>query len=181
MNTILLVEDEPELRALLGLALRRNGYHVIEADSGVTGFELARRHCPDLILSDIDMAGGDGLTLLRAIRRDPELKTRQVVLMTGTTDLVTARNGMEAGADDFLVKPISLQELLSCVKARFTRASVRWRVEGQLPPAQVHSSMPYRDADDRWSSNPPRPDENEFGYKNHRGGTWYPDEAGKEI
>ncbi len=63
---------------------------------------MARQHLPDLILSDIDMPGGDGESLLRDIRRDPELKSRQFVLMSGRPDLVTPLKRIEEGADDFL-------------------------------------------------------------------------------
>jgi two-component system sensor histidine kinase/response regulator len=141
MKTILLVDDDQQVRTMFGLALRRSGYHVIEADSGLAGLAMARQHLPDLILSDINMPGGDGSTLLRDIRRDPELRSRQVVLMTGRPDLVTPRKGMEEGADDFLVKPVSLEALLSCVEARFSRASISWRVEDQML-AQLRSSVP---------------------------------------
>src|SRR5476651_1007809 len=141
MKTILLVDDDVQLRNMFGLALRRSGYYVIEADSGITGLAMARQHLPDLILSDINMPGGDGSTLLHEIRRDPELRSKQVVLMTGRPDLVTPRKGMEEGADDFLVKPVSLSALLSCVEARFSRASISWRVEDQML-AQLRSSVP---------------------------------------
>src|ERR1700675_2796947 len=124
MKTILLVDDDQPLRAVLSLALRRNGYRVIEADSDFAGLDMAGRHLPDLILSDIDMPGGDGASLLRDIRRDSELKTRQVVLMTGTAELLTPGKGLEDEADASLVKPISLQQLLSCVKTQFSRDSV---------------------------------------------------------
>ena len=141
MKTILLIDDDQQVRAMFGLALRKNGYHVIEADSGVSGLAMARQHLPDLILSDIHMPGGDGSTLLLNIRRDPELKSKQVVLITGRPDLVTPRKGMEEGADDFLVKPVTLKTLLSCVDARFSRASISWRVEDQML-AQLRSSVP---------------------------------------
>jgi signal transduction histidine kinase len=75
------------------------------------------------------MPGGDGSTLLRDIRSDPALNPKQVVLMTGRPDMVTQRRGMEEGADDFLVKPVGVKELIACVAARFRRASVSWRVE----------------------------------------------------
>jgi CheY-like chemotaxis protein len=100
MKTILLIDDDEQVRTTFGLALRQNGYHVLEADAGPTGLALARQHLPDLILSDIQMPGGDGATLLRDIRRDPELRARQVVLMTGKPEQVTPRKGMEEGADD---------------------------------------------------------------------------------
>jgi signal transduction histidine kinase len=141
MKTILLIDDEQQLRRALCQALVRGGYNVIEADSGTTGLELARKHLPDLILSDIHMPGGDGSTLLRDIRRDPELKSKQVVLMTGRPDLITPRKGMEDGADDFLVKPVSLEALLRCVEARFNRASISWRVEDKKL-AQLLSTVP---------------------------------------
>jgi signal transduction histidine kinase len=141
MKTILLVDDDLQVRAMFGLALRRNGYHVIEAGSGAAGLLMARQHLPDMILTDIHMPGGDGSTLLHEIRHDPALRSKQVVLMTGRPDLVTPRKGMEEGADDFLVKPVSLEALRSCVDARFSRASISWRVEDQML-AQLRSAVP---------------------------------------
>jgi signal transduction histidine kinase len=132
MKIILLIDDSAMLRMTFGKALREAGYNVIEADSGVEGLALARQHLPDLILSDIQMPGGDGTTLLREIRQDPVLKARQLVLMTGRPDIVTPRKGMEDGADDFLVKPVNLDALLKCVESRLKRASVSWRVEDEM-------------------------------------------------
>ena len=119
MKTILIVDDEPPVRSLYGLVLRKNGYHVIEADSEGVALDMARNHLPDLILSDIFILESDGVSLLRQIRGDPKLMSRQFVLMTGSPDLVMSLKGIE-GADDFLVKPISLQVLLSCIKKRLS-------------------------------------------------------------
>jgi two-component system sensor histidine kinase/response regulator len=141
MRTILLVDDDQQLRTMLALTLRKIGYRVLEAASGVAGLSMAQQHLPDLILSDIHMPGGDGSTLLHQIRRDPELRSKQVVLMTGRPDLVTPRKGMEDGADDFLVKPVNIRALESCLEARFSRASISWRVEDQML-AQLRSSVP---------------------------------------
>jgi two-component system, sensor histidine kinase and response regulator len=132
MKSILLIDDDEQVRRIFGLALRKAGYHVIEAENGATGLEMARLHLPDLILTDVHMPGGDGSTLLRDIRCDPALNSKQVVLMTGRPDLVTPRRGMEEGADDFLVKPVGVKELVNCIAARFRRASVSWRVEDQM-------------------------------------------------
>jgi CheY-like chemotaxis protein len=82
MNTILLVDDDQQVREFLGLALRRSGYYVIEADSGVAALPIARHRRPDLIVSDIDMPGGDGASLLREIRLDPELRIRKEISVT---------------------------------------------------------------------------------------------------
>jgi signal transduction histidine kinase len=141
MKTILVVDDDQQLRGMFTTVLTRKGYHVIEAASGQAALGLARQHLPDLILSDIHMPGGDGSTLLRDLRHDPELRSKQIVLMTGRPDLITPRKGMEEGADDFLIKPVDLKALLNCVEARLKRASINWRVEDQLL-AKVRTLVP---------------------------------------
>jgi signal transduction histidine kinase len=132
MKTILLLDDDESILSVFSMALRHHGYRVIEASSGDEGIELAKQHLPDLILSDISMPGKDGQAVLQTIRQHPELSTTQVVLMTGQTHLVTLRKGMELGADDFLVKPVSLGDLLRCVEARLERAQIHWRVEDRM-------------------------------------------------
>jgi signal transduction histidine kinase len=129
MKIILLVDDDEQIRFTFGMALRARGYRVLECDNGPAGLEMAKKTLPDLILTDINMPGGGGRDLLHHIRQDPELCARQVVLMTGRPEEVTPRMGMAEGADDFLVKPIRLEALLSCVEARLSRAEIHWRVE----------------------------------------------------
>ncbi len=146
MKTILLLDDDENILSTFSMALRHHGYRVIEATSGDAGFELAQQHLPDLILSDISMPGKDGQAVLKMIREHPELSTKQVVLMTGQTHLVTLRKGMELGADDFLVKPVSLGDLLRCVEARMERAQIHWRVEDRLLAklrSTLQSSLPH--------------------------------------
>jgi len=146
MNTILLVDDDEVILSTFGLALRNAGYRVFEARTGMAALETAKEQLPDLIISDIAMPGGDGEALLHHIRQNPDLCHKQVVLMTGVSDPRTSRRGMEAGADDFLLKPISLEALLSCVQARLNRARVNWRVEdlmlSQLRDS-LHSNLPH--------------------------------------
>src|ERR1700677_4365903 len=101
MKTILLIDDDENIRSTFSLALRHHDYRVIEAGSGTEGLQLARKHLPDLILSDISMPGMGGQDVLKSIRETPELSGKQVVLMTGQTHLVTPRKGMALGADDF--------------------------------------------------------------------------------
>ncbi len=141
MKTVLLIDDDPQIRIVYGLVLRSNGYRVVEADSGVAGLAMAQQHLPDLILTDINMPGGDGSTLLRDLRSDPKLRSKQIVLITGRPDLVSPRKGMDDGADDFLVKPLTQAALLSCVEARLNRASVNWRVEDETL-AQLRTTIP---------------------------------------
>lgn len=142
MQTILLIDDDAAIRTIFGLSLRKHGYHVIEASSGYDGYALARQQRPDLILTDISMPEGNGQSVLHYIRHDPELRSRQVVLMTGRPDTFTARTGMEAGADDFLQKPFTQEALLRCVEARLQRAKIYDYVEKErkvsLPPNLSH-------------------------------------------
>ena len=129
MQTILLIDDDANILKVFGFALRKHGYHVVEADSGLAGLEAAKKYLPDLILTDVNMPGGDGRALLYHIRQNPELCAKQVILMTGRPDQLAPRTGMEDGADDFLVKPFSMEALLACVEARLRRAEIHWRVE----------------------------------------------------
>ena len=131
MKLILLIDDNEQIRISFGVALRAKGYRVIEADSGTSGLALAREHLPDMILTDFNMPGGNGQELLHHIRADPELCSKQVVLMTGRPDLISPRKAMEDGADDFLIKPVRREALLACVEARFNRGDIHWRVENR--------------------------------------------------
>jgi signal transduction histidine kinase len=146
MKKILLIDDDKLVRDTFGLALRRNGYHVTEAESAATGLALARQHHPDLILSDIYMPGVDGTALLRDIRKDPELKSRQVVLMTSHGTMINPRKAMDEGADDFLEKPVTLPALLRCMEARFQRLSPHWRFGDEMLvrlQAALKSRLPH--------------------------------------
>lgn len=145
-KSILLVDDDPEVLGIFGTALRLEGYRVYEADNGDTCLEMARTHVPDLIVTDINMPGTDGRTVLQALREDPTLGSTQIVLMTGNTTAFDSRAGMELGADDFLSKPFTFEELSRCVSARLRRAHVHWRVENRLIAdlrASLRSTLPH--------------------------------------
>lgn len=146
MKTVLLIDDDEDILSSFSLALEHHGLRVLTAESGDEGIALARQYLPDLIISDINMPGKDGLSVLQALRADPPLATRQIVLMTGNTSAVTPRTGMNLGADDFLVKPISMEELFRCVDARLARAGVNWRVEDRVVSelrATLTSTLPH--------------------------------------
>jgi len=145
-KSILLIDDDPEILGTLGLALRNEGYRVFEADSGDEGLKLAREHVPDLIVTDINMPGTDGRTVLQALREDATLGATQVVLMTGHIETFTSRASMDLGADDFLEKPFTYEAFSRCVSARLRRAHVHWRVENRLIAdlrANLRSTLPH--------------------------------------
>ena len=146
MHTILLIDDDANIRTVFGTVLRDQGYRVLEADSGESGYAIAREQIPDLILTDIAMPHGDGEQLLKNIRSNPDLSDKQVVLMTGELQRTNTRKGMEQGADDFLPKPVTVEALTKCISARLHRAHLRADVEdrmlGELR-SSLHSTVPY--------------------------------------
>ncbi len=114
MTKLLLVEDDQTLRETLVYNLTHEGYQVIEASTGVDALNLAREHKPDLVLLDIMLPELDGLTVCRALRR--ELDT-PIVLLTARSGEVDRIVGLDSGADDYIVKPFSVGELLARLRA----------------------------------------------------------------
>lgn len=129
LKKILIIDDDVHLAATLALGLEAHGFQTLVAHDAAAGWKLAHAHLPDLILSDIDMPGKDGRRLLQDLRADAELSDRQFVLMTGKQTFGNQRTAMDLGADDFLLKPFSLTDLLHCVEARFKRADLSRRLD----------------------------------------------------
>jgi signal transduction histidine kinase len=145
LKTILIVDDDIHLATSLALGLEANGYRTLHAGDATVGWKLAHAHLPDLILSDIDMPGKDGRRLLQEMRADPELSDRQFVLMTGKSTFGNQRTAMDLGADDFLLKPFSLAELLRCVAARLQRATLSRRLDDSAVDrlrSQLRATLP---------------------------------------
>lgn len=123
-HRILLVDDEPDILEFVGYNLRRAGHEVFTAADGEQALELARTHRPHLILLDVMMPRLDGLATCRALRADPALTDTMIVFLSALgrqeEDLLS---GYEAGADDYIAKPIQLKVLLSRVEAILRRIS----------------------------------------------------------
>ncbi len=113
---ILVVEDRPEIRLLVAMAVKPWGHTLIEADSSETGLAAIRLHRPDLILLDVMMPGEiNGFGICRIVKQDPELRDTPVVMMTALAQASDIEEGMAAGADDYIVKPFSLVALRSII------------------------------------------------------------------
>ena len=110
---ILIVDDESGARAALEFLLRREGFEVRDAADGASAIQECAAFRPDLILLDIMMPGMDGFEVCRHIKATPETRLTPVVLITGLSDTEDRIMGINAGADDFLSKPIDLNELLA--------------------------------------------------------------------
>lgn len=120
---ILLVEDEEKLVANLADKLRAEGYDVVTARDGDSGWEMARRDSFDLIVLDIMLPGLDGLSLCRMIRNDSESADVPIIMLTARGTEVDKIVGLESGADDYIVKPFGLGEFLARVRVQMRRPS----------------------------------------------------------
>ena len=139
VGTILLVEDEPVTRTSMAARLTRLGHRVLEAGNGRVALEVARRERPDLIILDWMMPEMDGPTFCEAVRRDPLLKSSHILLMTTYDQPAQIAEGLARGADDFLSKAASKQEITARVLAGLrTSRLVR---ELETTGAQLASSM----------------------------------------
>ncbi|MGC3973847.1 MAG: response regulator [Nitrospira sp.] len=126
---ILLVDDDEITRTGMAGRLKRLGYRVIEAGDGTTGLTAIRVHRPDLVILDWMMPGMDGPSVCEAIRADPELKSSQVVLMTAHDRPEQIAEGLSRGADDFLSKAASKQEVLARMQASLRSSALVREIE----------------------------------------------------
>ena len=118
---ILVIEDESRMRANLVTILRMEGFEALDAPDGAAGVDAAKRLLPDLILCDISMPRMDGHAVLSALRGEPATARIPFIFLTARGDKVDVRSGMNLGADDYLVKPVEIDELLSAIQARLER------------------------------------------------------------
>ncbi len=120
MPKILIVEDEATVRDTLAAHLRAEGFEAITADDGAAGLQLAREQLPDLVILDLMLPELDGLSLCRMLRRDSNVP---IIMLTARGTEMDRITGLETGADDYVVKPFSLGELLARVRAQLRRAA----------------------------------------------------------
>ena len=116
---ILIVDDEANLRNLVGSYLRAEGFEVLEATDGDAAVDQVRSRQPDLVILDVMMPGTDGIEALREIRRFSDV---YVIMLTARAEEADKLIGLSVGADDYLTKPFSPRELLARVKAVLRRA-----------------------------------------------------------
>ncbi|GAA0968685.1 response regulator transcription factor [Actinocorallia libanotica] len=134
---ILVVDDEPAVRQALSSSLIFEGYRVDEASDGVEALERAEKLRPDLIVLDVLMPRMDGLTACRRLRT---LGERTPVLMLTARDMVGDRvTGLDAGADDYLVKPFELDELLARIRALLRRGAY----SAEAPPREPDELLEF--------------------------------------
>ncbi len=122
MRTILIIEDDPEIRGSLKDLLTFEKFNVFEAANGALGAELAYKHLPDIILCDVLMPVMDGFEVLSELRKETNTALIPFVFLTALADKSNIRTGMNMGADDYITKPFSIDELLNTIRTRLERA-----------------------------------------------------------
>jgi len=123
MSIILVVDDDEDIRDIVALRMGVAGHTVLQAANGDECMELVRSGKPDVILLDIQMPRMNGIDICRLLKADATLRLIPVLLLTARGQESDVSRGFDAGADDYIVKPFSLQELQSRVE-RFLRRSL---------------------------------------------------------
>jgi DNA-binding response OmpR family regulator len=119
MKKIVLIEDDADLFALLKYNLEKEGFTVSGAQTGKGAMDLCRREKPDLILLDIMLPDSDGLDICKGIRNHPELSHIPVIFLTARASETDRIVGLELGANDYIVKPFFVRELIARIKIQF--------------------------------------------------------------
>lgn len=125
MKKILLIEDNPEVRENTYEILSLANYHVVVAENGKAGVELAQREKPDLIICDIMMPELDGYGVLHILSKHEQTAAIPFIFLTAKTEKADIRKGMNLGADDYLTKPFDDTDLLNAIEARFRKNSMQ--------------------------------------------------------
>jgi DNA-binding response OmpR family regulator len=128
MKKILLIEDDTDLFALLKYNLEKEGFALTGLQTGRGALELCREIRPDLILLDIMLPDSDGLDICKGIRKDPELAATPVIFLTARASETDRIVGLEIGANDYVVKPFFVRELIARIKLQFRQ---------QAPPSRI--------------------------------------------
>src|SRR5689334_18615369 len=113
MKKILLIEDDADLFSLLQYNLEKEGFQLTGQQTGRGALELCRKIRPDLLLLDIMLPDSDGLDICQGIRSDPDLAALPIIFLTARADETDRIIGLEIGANDYVVKPFSVRELIA--------------------------------------------------------------------
>ena len=119
--TILLVDDDPDIREFVTFNLAKEGYNMVTAKDGAEGVEAVKKHRPDLVLLDVMMPGMDGIEACEAIRTNPNIASTLIAFLSARGEDYSQVAGFDAGADDYITKPIRPKVLVSRVKALLRR------------------------------------------------------------
>ena len=141
MKTVLIIDDDSQFRSLIGEILRVAGWHTFDAGDGDAGLELARQHRPHVVLCDLLMPRGNGYQVCRAIRSEGSLRHTKIIVTSGRDYAADRAAAREAGADEYLTKPIRPEAIVKAVTELAARNPAPpvpdSRARGSFAPAQI--------------------------------------------
>ena len=122
---MLVVEDSRTILAVVKYFLELEGFSVLEAKDGQTGLEVAKRDHPEVIVTDCNMPGMDGMAMVREIRADPSTRDIAVIMLTSENSVEREEQALAAGANDYILKPVEPRRLAARVKSVLARTPAR--------------------------------------------------------
>ena len=123
MESVLIIDDEADIRDILAYNLKKEGFTVYSASNGKDGIEIARSNQPDIVILDVMMPEMDGIEVCDILRHDPATKHIRICFLTARSEDYSQIAGLDAGADDYVAKPIKPRVLISRLKALLRRNS----------------------------------------------------------
>lgn len=145
MKKILVIEDESLTRNIFLESLKTEGFQTISADNGLVGVQQAQEQLPDLVVCDIRLPELDGYDVLTILRQNPTTAITPFIFLTAKTTKAEVRQGMESGADDYLTKPTTVEELLGAIAAQLEKQAIlqhRYATHRQPEPAPTDTPIP---------------------------------------
>ncbi len=143
MQTILIVEDEEDIRGRIALFLKKEGFQILKAENGKIGLEMALAHHPDLILCDIKMPDMDGIELLKEVRKAPSLLEIPFIFLTVKDSEEDLFKGIDLGAVDYVTKPFDIDVLLARIKIQIELPDYRRELEAELSQKRKDAGEEY--------------------------------------
>jgi type IV pilus assembly protein PilB len=122
---VLVVEDSPTIASVVKYFLELEGFEVLMAADGLIGLDMALREIPDVIVSDVNMPGMTGIAMVRALRAEPLMTEVRVLMLTSESSIEAETEGLAAGADDYILKPVEPRRLAARVQSLLARSRVR--------------------------------------------------------
>jgi len=122
---VLVVEDSPTIASVVKYFLELEGFEVLVAADGLIGLDMALREIPDVIVSDVMMPGMTGIAMVRALRAEPLMAEVRVLMLTSESSIETETEGLAAGADDYILKPVEPRRLAARVQSLLARSRIR--------------------------------------------------------
>ncbi len=124
---VLVIEDEAPIRERMVKILSYEGYETRAAENGLAGVSIAHNFVPDVILCDVMMTDGDGFEALTMLRQHLDTETIPIIFVSAATERASVRRAMEEGADDYITKPFTTEELVAAIEAQLNKRAALLR------------------------------------------------------